>query len=301
MKSLLLCLLFSCAALTASSQSPDKKLEAQLRPLLAAFHGQAGIYVHHLHSGKVTAINADTIFPTASMIKIPILIGVFDKISRGELSYQQTLVYRDSLHYDGEDILASFRDSIPVSLSRVVMLMLTMSDNTASLWLQSLAGGGTVINRWLEEHGWEHTRVNSRTPGREGARKQYGWGQTTPREMARLMEMIYSGNVISRASSERMYRNLTRNYWDTEGPLQVPPQVRTASKNGAVDASRSEVLLVNAPHGDYVYCIITKNNTDQSWQKANEAWGLLRQVGRIIWQHYEPRNKWMPDPGTGQF
>jgi beta-lactamase class A len=182
-----------------------------------------------------------------------------------------------------------------------MMLMLTMSDNTASLWLQSLAGGGVVINQWLEQHGFTTTRVNSRTPGREAIRKVYGWGQSSPREMARLMTMIYRGEMINKTASERMYRNLTRNFWDTEGLLQVPPDVRTASKNGCVDESRSEVILVNAPHGDYVYCISTKNNVDQSWKRDNEAWELLRTAGYAIWKHFEPKSKWIPDPAMGQF
>ncbi len=295
---LLACCLFTLAG---HSQQTDKKLTATLQQLLKDFHGQAGIYVHHLPTGKEVCINADTVFPTASMIKTTIQVGIFNKIAKGELDYHQQLVYRDSLLYPGLDILGSFKDSQKIDLDKVVMLMLTMSDNTASLWLQSLAGGGVTINSWLEGNGFKVLRVNSRTAGREANRKEFGWGQTSPREMARLMEMIYKGEVIDRASSERMYRNLTRNYWDTQGILQVPENIRTASKNGAVDESRSEVIMVNAPHGDYVYCIATKNNADQSWNKDNEAWQLLRKVGYAIWQHYEPKSKWEPDPNLGKF
>ncbi|HEY0609858.1 MAG TPA: serine hydrolase [Chitinophaga sp.] len=287
---------------TVFSQQEDKRLAALLRPYLERHHGISGIYVHHLKKNKVVAINADTVFPTASTVKVPIMIGIFDKIAKGELQYHQPLIYKDSLLYPGEeDILGAFKEGHKIDLDKVMMLMLTMSDNTASLWLQSLAGGGQQINAWLETHGFVNTRVNSRTPGREANRSQYGWGQTTPREMARLMEMIYKGEVINKAASERMYRNLCRNYWDTEGLLQVPPRVRTASKNGAVNASRSEVVMVNAPHGDYVYSVITKQNLDQRWDCDNEAWQLLRVVSRVIWEHYERRDKWVPDPGVGQF
>ncbi|PSL46096.1 beta-lactamase class A [Chitinophaga niastensis] len=284
----------------AAAQNTDKRLTAILTPMLASHHGQAGIYVHNLKTGSTVAINADSTFPTASMIKTAIQVGIFNKLSKGELQYHQNLVYRDSLLYEGEDILGSFKDSQQIALDKVVMLMLTMSDNTASLWLQSLAGGGVQINQWLQDNGFEHLRVNSRTKGREAERKQYGWGQTSPREMARLMEMVYKGEVISKTASERMYRNLTRNYWDAEGVLRVPPNIRTASKTGAVDESRSEVIMVNAPHGDYVYCMITKNNQDQRWHYDNEAWQLLRRVGDVIWQYYEPASKWKPNPDMGQ-
>ncbi|MCK7554576.1 class A beta-lactamase-related serine hydrolase [Chitinophaga sedimenti] len=291
----ILCLLL-LAAVPAFSQKEDKQLSAKLKPLLDAHRGVAGVYVHHLKKDKFVAINADTVFPTASMIKTTITVGVFDKIAKGELKYDSLLEYKDSLLYAGEDILGSFKSGEKIALSKVMMLMLTMSDNTASLWLQSLAGGGAAINSWLEEHGFAVTRVNSRTPGRRENQQLYGWGQTSPREMARLMEMIYRGAVISPAISDRIYRNLTRNFWDGQGLQQVPNHVRTASKNGAVNESRSEVIMVNAPHGDYVYCIITKDNKDQRWTKNNEALVLLRAVGYTIWKHYEKDGNWRPIP-----
>ncbi|SDK36436.1 beta-lactamase class A [Catalinimonas alkaloidigena] len=273
---------------------PDKKLQAQLEQLVAGFRGDVGIYVRHLKTGRTAMIHADSLFPTASMIKIPITIALFDKINRGELDYHTPLVYRDSLLYPGEDILGSFQDSAVIELSKVAMLMITTSDNTASLWAQSLAGTGTVINQWLADHGFRHTRVNSRTPGREPNRTHYGWGQTTPREMAELLVMIREGRVINPAASERIYRNLCHIYWDHEALSQIPPTVQAASKQGAVDESRSEVVLVNAPSGDYVFCVITNHQQDQSWQQDNEGYVLLRDVSCLLWQYFEPRSHWQP-------
>jgi beta-lactamase class A len=54
-------------------------------------------------------INADTIFPTASIVKVSILVGIMDKIRRNELFYDSALIYKDSLLYEGEDILGSFK------------------------------------------------------------------------------------------------------------------------------------------------------------------------------------------------
>jgi beta-lactamase class A len=272
----------------------DQKLQQKLNDLTKNFKGDVGIYVRHLKTGKTAAINADTLFPTASMIKVPIMIGLFDKIHKGELDYHQELVYRDSLLYPGEDILGAFGDSARISLSKVVMLMITTSDNTASLWCQQMAGTGTAINSWLAQNGFTHTRVNSRTPGRQPNQKQYGWGQTTPREMAQLLVMIREGKVISPDASERMYRNLTRIYWDGEALSQIPPTVQAASKQGAVNQSRSEVALVNAPSGDYVFCVITKNQQDESWEHNNAGYVLLRNVSRLLWQHFEPKSDWVP-------
>lgn len=271
----------------------DKELTSKIRSAVAGFQGEVGVYVRNLRTNRTVELNADTLFPTASMIKIPILCGVFDKLERGELRYDQMLTYRDSLHYD-DGIVGSLRDSAHIPLSYVLVLMETFSDNTGSLWMQALAGGGTTINSWLQNQGYDKTRVNSRTTDRSDAQKTYGWGQTTPREMAGLLTRIYEGKTFSPAASERMYRILGRQIWDGQALSQIPPEIRVIAKNGAVNQAKSEVVLVHAPHGDYVFCITTKNQTDQRWEPDNEGYALLRTISRLIWTHYEPKYNWKP-------
>jgi beta-lactamase class A len=294
------CLLFFLSSTFAqqatSTAKPDARLQQKLQQLVQGFGGDVGIYVRHLRQNTFAALQADTLFPTASMVKVPISIGLFDKIAQGQLDYHSEWTYKDSLLYEGEDILGSFKDGEKIALSKVAMLMITTSDNTASLWCQQIAGSAH-INDWLNRNGFVHTRVNSRTPGREEARKRFGWGQTTPREMAELLVRIRQGQVISAAASERLYRNLVRIYYDGEALSQLPPTVQVASKQGAVNRSRSEVLLVNAPSGDYVVCIITKNQKDESWTRQNEGYRLLRAVSRTVWQHFEPKSVWQPAEG----
>ena len=278
----------------AFAQKEGPELKQKLESLVDKFDGDVGIYVQHVKTGQTIAIQADTLFPTASMIKVPITIAMFDKIEKGQIDYDTLLTYRDSLLYEGEDILGSFKDGEKIALPKVMMLMITTSDNTASLWCQLMAGTGTVINRWLMEHGFRHTRVNSRTEGRYQNWQKYGWGQTTPREMAELLLTIRRGEAVSPRASERIYRNLVRIYYDGQSLSQIPPYVQVASKSGAVDQSRSEVVLVNAPHGDYVFCVITKNQKDESWSPNNEGYVLLREVSKILWNHFEPDAKWNP-------
>ncbi|WP_420147069.1 serine hydrolase [Spirosoma sp.] len=277
----------------SSSKTTDVALERKLQAALAGFRGDVGVYVYNLRTGKSVAINADTLFPTASTIKVPIQCGIFNKIHQGKLAYNQELIYKDSLHYD-DGIVGSLRDGAKIPLSQVIMLMETVSDNTGSLWCQALAGGGSAINEWLETNGFHQTRVNSRTPGREAFRTRYGWGQTTPREMAELMIYIRRGHAISAEASDEMYRNLGRQFWDENGLSQIPSDVKTACKTGAVNQARSEVIFVHAPYGEYAYCMMTKNQKDESWGPANEGSTLLRTVSAIVWRHFEPKSKYEP-------
>ncbi len=276
------------------SQTADPVLDSLVRHEIKGFEGEVGIYVKHLTSGQEVAIQADSVFPTASIVKIPILVGIFDKLEKGQLKFRQPLLYRDSIRYGGSGIMQFFKDSTMTDLSTSVALMLSYSDNTSSLWNQDLAGGGTGINSLMDSLGYVHTRVNSRTPGREKIWEQYGWGQTTPREIAGMLVAISKGKVISAAASEQMYRLLSNTYYTDYALSQIPPGINVASKQGMVNGSRSEVFLVNSPSGDYVCAIFTRNNADESWEYDNNAWVLARSISSLLWNYFNPDNAYLP-------
>ena len=268
------------------SQKINKKLQQQIEAVVKNYEGEIGLYVKSLKTGKVVAINADTIFPTASIVKVPILIGIMDKINKGELAYTQQFIYNDSVKYKGDEgLMATTKDSTKIEISHMMMLMLTLSDNTASLWLQAIAGTGTRINTLMDTLGFVHTKVNSRTVGREEIRTKYGWGQTTPKEMATIFEQLYYGKIINDSASKKMIRLLGRNFWDEVAISEIPSTIFVASKNGAVDASRNEILLVMAKE-PYILSIFTKNNKDKSWNDNNKAWELTRKISKLLFAYY---------------
>jgi beta-lactamase class A len=296
MKQLLVPVLFLLlSANCCIAQKTDTKLEKKLSVLMEDFHGKMGVYVYDLRSGKVTGINEDTIYPTASMVKMQILVGIMHKIYDGSLQFHQRMTYTDSLFYsEGDDILASFKPGSTIELRRLISLMLSYSDNCASLWLQGLSGGGKVINDYMDQLGLKYTRVNSRTEGREENRKIYGWGQTTPKELASLMKMILDNKIINRQYSEKMLRMLGRQFWDEVGISQIPPGIFVADKNGAVDESRGEIMYVNAPH-PYILAVCSKENEDKSWNDNNEAWVLTRKISAAVFHHYNRKIKYQPE------
>jgi beta-lactamase class A len=281
---------------TVSAQKTDYHLQKQIEALVAGFHGTVGVYVHDLKKDRIASYQADSVFPTASIVKIPIMIGIMNKIQNGELDFHQVMIYKDTINYDpGEDVLAAFKPDQKILLSKLLLLSLSLSDNTASLLLQGLAGGGLRINQLMDSLGFRVTRVNSRTPGREQEREIYGWGQTSPREIARIVESIEEGKLLSSRTSDRMLRTLGRQYWDEVANSQIPPNVFVASKSGAVDESRNEVLYVNAPH-PYLFSIFTKNNSDQTWDYNNEAWVLTRKLSALLFSYYNPDIKYNAEP-----
>ena len=288
----------SLAVSQAQQVKTDTELEQKLKELTASFKGDVGVYVKHLKTGKETAINADSIFPTASIVKVPILVKIFDKIEKGELSYKDSLVYSEDRIYGGSGLMQFYKDSTTTNLRTLVALMISYSDNVTSLWNQELAGGGEAINELMAELGLEHTRVNSRTEGRDKDWEKYGWGQTTPREMASILEQISKRELVSAAASDEMYRLLGNSFYQDYALSQVPPYIQAAAKQGMVNKSRSELFMVNAPSGDYVCYIATKNNEDESWEENNEAWQLQREISNLLWNYFEPDSNWKPAEGA---
>ena len=271
---------------TAFNNNPFKKIEI----LLNNFNGEAGFYFLHLDKGIDFGINENKIFPSASLIKIPIMVQIFNRVENDNLNLDSLLFYDSSLinyKYKGDDSIARFKENETISINKLLTHMITFSDNHASLWLQIIAGGGTKINEILDKYNFTKTKVNSRTLNREDQYLQYGWGQTTPKEMSKLMIEIKNGNIVSKKSSDEMYRHLTRIYWDDEALSQIPNHIQVASKQGAVNKSRSEVVLVNSPSGDYVFCIITNNQSDESWSFENEGFVLIRKISRLLWNYYQ--------------
>lgn len=280
---------------------PDAELTRRIEQAIEGFRGEVGVYVRHLPTGREATVRADETFPTASLVKLPSLIVAFREIQEGRLGFRDELPFDPAVRYPEESLPGNPVAGDRWSAGMLLMLSITTSDNTAALWVQELAGGGAAVNSWLEENGFEATRVNSRTPGREADREQWGWGQTTPREMAELLIRIRQEELLSPGVSQELYRFLTRIYWTGEALSVIPPWVQSASKQGAVNRSRSEVVLVNAPSGDYAFTVITRNQEDESWEADNEGFVLLRTLSALFWEYFEPGSPWSPHPDARVF
>lgn len=288
----------ACTPRVSVSRAPAgaDRLERELRALTQGFEGDVGIYVRHLTNGQTVTIAADDTFPTASMVKLPLLVALHQRAADGALHMDSAYALSDStvLQSDGEDIVAQLKWGEKVHLRKLAFLMMTTSDNTASVWIQNLIGGADTANAWLERNGYQVTRDNSRLPHRREIWRRWGWGMTSPREIAELLVQVREGRAVSREASESMYRLMKGSYWHDEALAGIPPWAGAASKQGAVNRSRSEVLLVESPAGPYVLAVITKNQKDESWDADNAGFVLLRKASWAVWRHFNPRETWQP-------
>ncbi len=282
----ILCLCHGCQS---TSSQAHRSLRKKIEAAIDGFDGEVGVYFRELDGSREVSIRATELFPAASLIKVPMTMALLAQVERGVLDWQTPVVHQASNSSKvGEDLMAKFKDGSEINLNKLIFLTQSVSDNTAARLVQDLAGGGEAINQWLALKGWEHTRVNARVENRSQDYQMHGWGQTTPKEMAEMFIALRQRRAISPHADEYLDRMLGKAYWDDEALSAIPSDVHVISKQGAINASRSEVLLVSAPSGPYVLCVITRNQSDQSWDDDNEGFQLLRQLSRLVWNAMEP-------------
>src|SRR5271170_7016500 len=78
----LLIALIACAA--ASSQTT---LDQQVRTAIEGFTGSVGIYAKNLDTGQSFGLGENERVRTASTIKLPIMMAVFDAVQRGQVRF----------------------------------------------------------------------------------------------------------------------------------------------------------------------------------------------------------------------
>jgi beta-lactamase class A len=296
---LLLTLILMIAA-PLSAQSLQSRVEEAVRSL----RGTMGVAARNLATGEAVFVNADTPFPTASVIKVGVMVEVFHQIAEGRLRRSDTITLEDAAKVDGSGVLQRLHGGLALTVGDLLDLMMTVSDNTATNLLIAKVGTANVDRR-LAAHGLARTKL-FRPTFRDGRpdvfpeeEKEFGLGVTTPREMARLMELIAEGRVVDRAASEAMIAILREQAFRTMIPRSLPEtdDVVIANKPGwdsekHPDATgvkrhvRGDAAIVITPRGRYVIAIHARQVEDTRWGPDNEAVVLAARISRMVYDAF---------------
>ncbi len=259
-------------------------LRAELDRIVAAHHGVVGYAIRDLDTGEELSLRGDETFPTASLIKVPILVTLYDLVEQGKISLDDPLTILAIDKVPGSGVMQFLHDGSMVTVHDAAWLMTTESDNTAT----NLLLDRIIIRRvWekMEALGLQHTKVHSKTFLRissvavDSSRK-YGLGVATPNEMVRLFSLMAEGKAVSPAADSAMLYILEHNTDDTLLQRYLDG-VRAAHKTGAVDAARTECSLFHL-RTRVVACVFTKENEDRRWILDSEPQLTMAKIGAAI-------------------
>ncbi|MGH7718804.1 MAG: serine hydrolase, partial [Gemmatimonadaceae bacterium] len=252
---------------TPAVRTDTTSLRRTLDSLAAAHRGIVGYTVHNLETGEYLSRRGDEPFPTASLIKVPILVALYDLVENGDISLDDPLTVLRIDQVPGAGVLQHLHPGMIVTVRDAAWLMSTISDNTAT----NLLLDRIVIRRvWekMEALGLPRTKVHSKTFLRISSvamdsSVKYGLGVTTPNEMARLFQLLARGQAVSPRADSAMLHILEHNS-DHQLLQRFARGVRAAHKTGATDAVRTECSLFYL-RSRVVACVLTRENADQRW------------------------------------
>lgn len=288
-------------ATASSSGAPadTAALRRRLEPLLRAYPGVAGVSVRNLASGEALSIRGDETYPSASLIKVAVLVALLDEARQGELRLDErtTMIGRDRV--GGSGVLKHMASGLEMTLEDAAWLMITLSDNTATNLILDKLNVRTVWEK-MDSLGLPHTRIHSKTFLRStsiavDSSVKYGLGVTTPDETVRLFTLLHEGRAVSPALDSLALSMLRANQDGAKVGRWLPEDVPFAHKTGDVDQSRNDCGIVYGPDAPVALCVMTRENRDTSYAVDNPANLLMARIGLEVFRHYNPSAR-VPDP-----
>ena len=263
-----------------------------------AFDGTVGLFAHNLTTGEEIVLNADERFPTASVIKVAVLLEAYHQAAEGTAPLTSTITLRDADKVGGSGVLNGMSDGLQLPIRDLAHLMIVLSDNTATNLLVTKLGTKRIDER-LESYGLRSTKI-FRPTFRDGKpdihpelEREYGLGMATPREMGRLMALIAEGRAVNREASARMLETLRRQQDRAMIPRLLPSTVRVANKTGTDSekvaddkgrrgAIRADAAIVSGDGFEYVIAIFTRRGADTRGTVDNAGVLLGAKLSKLV-------------------
>lgn len=246
----------------APAPTPDRTREAEalLTDFLQTQSGGWDLCFVSLPEGEpVRVSNAQGPMVSASLIKLPIMGAVLERVESGELTAEET--------------------------EKRLELMITVSDNTAANELIRLLGGGDpekgmeAVNDWCSRRGCGDTRLNRLMLADNGLQNY-----TSAADCARLLGEIYRGECVSAGASQKMLELLLGQTVKDRLPRGLPEGTPIAHKTGdLIGLCWADAGIVFSPGGDYILVVISDGKADESSAKNAAA-----ELSRAVYESMNP-------------
>ncbi len=240
-------------------------------------NGVIGVAIKNLATGETFLINENLLFPQGSAIKIPILVEVLKQASEGKFKLTDKIKIEKKYQVGGSGVLKEFGDGLSeLSIYDLAVLMITVSDNTATNILIDLVGMENV-NRTLEKLGFKNTKLQ-RKMIRPDASARGEENLSTPFEAMKFMEMLYRGEIISKEVSEQAIKILKKEK-DANLNKYLPQNIEIANKPGGIEGVTCEWGIVFLPRHPYVIIVMSNYNLTS----ASET---IAEISKIAYEHF---------------
>ncbi|MCU0651144.1 MAG: class A beta-lactamase-related serine hydrolase, partial [Candidatus Omnitrophica bacterium] len=279
----------------ASFQDSHKKQQAiqkkkaawrQLKKYLSRetnkFKGRSGIVIKDLDTGWEFVHNGDRLFPSASLVKIPIMAGVFQAVKDGRVSLDQKVRVKAGDLVSGSGVIKSMPAGSTFTVEDLTRLMVTRSDNTAANILINMLGR-EYLNAYFKRLGLKKTNLSRKMMDFRYRRKGIE-NYTTPQDVSKLLERMYNGRFISPQVSDKCLSLLKMQKVKDRIPKKLPENVVVAHKTGLERSVCHDAGIVYTANGDFLICVLTKSRS--SFKNSKD---FIARIASYTYHNYKMR------------
>jgi len=267
-----------------------KKLETRVDEMAQRFDGVMGVAIVDLRDERAILKNADHVFPTASSIKIAVLLELYrqEQQSRGgtagKAKLDDTYTFEAKDLVDDSRIMAGLTSGVTRLTNRdLAQFTVAVSDNAAANALIDRVGMQNV-NATLRNLGLTKTMLRRKMMDIAAA-KRGEENVSTPQEMTRLLEAIYKGKALDKELTDTLMKQLSTKK-ESYIPRQLPPDVRVANKPGELDGVRTDSGIVFAKNRHFAISVMTAYDRDE---RAAET--MIAEIACEAFLYFEMRGK----------
>ena len=212
----------------------------------------------------------------ASMIKIFIMAKAMQDVKDGRHSLDEVIVLRESDMVDGAGILSSMDEGLQLTFGKLIELMITESDNTATNMLIDRLGMDN-INQYLRDEGYQHTQLQHKMMiGSDNA----GINLSSAEDMGRLFTRIYFHQCVNEQYDKLMLQYLLAQS-DRECFPDALPYWQIAHKTGEIEQVYHDGGIFYGEKGDFILVILNDN-----YESRYEAIEKMKLMAKVIAEYF---------------
>ena len=259
-------------------------LLARIEEHAARTEGTVGVSATYVPTGAHFGLREDELFPTASVVKLPLLVALYHEVGRGTIDLAERIAYRSPLRVPGSGVLQDLDDGIQPTLRDLAMLMTIVSDNTATDLLLERVGKSRVEEEMaalgLRSIRVPHTirqmlalpwKIDPDAPDAyervraawhehpEGAPAPIPVDEADRARPADLCTLLVALERREVPEADAIIEILKRQKSDSRIPALLPNGTIVAHKTGTIRGVRNDCGIVYAPSGPLVIAIMSKD------------------------------------------
>lgn len=282
------------------TRSPLEAVQRELAELADRHSGELAVAAVNLATGEEVRWNAEAIFPTASVIKLPILVELLRQAEAGTVSLDDRITLTEDDKRGGSGILKAFEAGLRLSLRDAATLMIVLSDNTATNIIIDAVGGPDPVNSAMEQLGLGTIRLHNRIDFELIGGDVRRLGESSAQDMCRLVHGIAEGTVFGQAVSAEVQAVLAQQQYLDQAPryvevspyaaeLGLDPSIQVANKTGFFTGTRADAGFFRfRGGGGFAYTMFHHGSKDESFLPEAEGAVLHGLAGKALVEHWWP-------------